>query len=229
MATTVSSTSTTAANPFAQIGTKAAAAPASSATEDRFLALLMAQMKNQDPLNPLDNAQVTSQLAQISTVNGIEKLDATLKSVLQGNQELQTMQATSLVGHQVMAAGNGLTLASGSAVGAFELPDGADTVSVTIKSESGLAVHTEQLSLPNGVAAWPSGIHSFAWDGKTDAGAAAAEGNYTFEVKATSGKASAAAQALSISLVDGVTPGSTGVSVNTSRGTIDFANIKQVM
>jgi flagellar basal-body rod modification protein FlgD len=229
MATSISSTPTAAANPFAQIGAKAAAAPASSATEDRFLALLMAQMKNQDPLNPLDNAQVTSQLAQISTVNGIEKLDATLKSVLQGNQDIEAMQATSLVGHQVMAAGNGLTLANGKAGAAFELPDGADTVTVTIKSESGLAVHSEQLELPKGVASWGAGIHSFAWDGMTDSKVAAAPGNYTFEVKATSGKAGATANPLSISLVDGVTPGSGGIGINTSRGTIDFAQIKQVM
>ena len=61
--------------------------------ENRFLTLLTTQLKNQDPLNPLDNAQLTSQLAQISTVNGIEKLNATLQKLLSGMEDSQAMEA----------------------------------------------------------------------------------------------------------------------------------------
>ena len=68
-------------NLFAPYGTKNTAKPAADDLQDRFLKLLVTQMKNQDPLNPLDNAQVTSQLAQISTVNGIEKLNATIEAM----------------------------------------------------------------------------------------------------------------------------------------------------
>jgi flagellar basal-body rod modification protein FlgD len=55
--------------------------------QDRFLKLLTTQLKNQDPLNPMDNAQMTSQLAQISTVDGIEKLNATLQKLLSSSNE----------------------------------------------------------------------------------------------------------------------------------------------
>jgi hypothetical protein len=57
------------------------------ATEDRFLKLLVAQMKNQDPLNPLDNAQVTTQLAQINTVKGIDKLNTSLQTLVDGSKQ----------------------------------------------------------------------------------------------------------------------------------------------
>jgi flagellar basal-body rod modification protein FlgD len=233
--TTVASTSA-ASNPFAAFNTPAPATSTStaSAQQDRFLTLLTAQLKNQDPLNPTDNAQLTSQLAQISTVDGIEKLNTTLGTVLSGNQDLQAMQATSLVGHDVMAQGNSMALAGGIGVGGFELPAGADTVTVTITSESGQVVHRATLAKPDAAAAWPAGVHTFEWDGQTDAGAQATAGNYTFSVDAKSNvkgvATNADSQALAVSRVDGVTRGTSGgVTLQTSGGAIDYAKIRQVM
>ncbi|MCK6390862.1 MAG: flagellar biosynthesis protein FlgD, partial [Azonexus sp.] len=80
MATTSTTSATSAADLFSAIGSRTSTTESTSATadlENRFLTLLMTQIKNQDPLNPLDNAQVTSQLAQLNTVNGIEKLNTT--------------------------------------------------------------------------------------------------------------------------------------------------------
>src|SRR4030067_3532894 len=74
-------------------GTTAAASSTVKETEDRFLALLVAQMKNQDPLNPLDNAEVTSQLAQLSTVQGIEDMNATLQALAASMGVKQMAQA----------------------------------------------------------------------------------------------------------------------------------------
>lgn len=229
MATVSSTTQTATSGTLAQAGAKAAGSIGDSVTEDRFLKLLMAQMKNQDPLNPMDNAQVTSQMAQISTVNGIEQLNTTIKAMQAGNADMQAMQATSLVGHQIYAPGNALTLADGQASGAFELPDGADKVTLVIKSESGLVIDSQDLELPSGSTTWPSGIHSFNWDGKTSSGAAATPGNYSFEVKATSGKSAATSNPLSISTVDGVNHLNGAVSASTSRGAIDISTIKRVM
>ena len=93
-----------------------ASAPASSAasdatmTSDRFLKLLVAQMKNQDPLNPMDNAQVTSQMAQINTVTGIDKLNTTVAGLSAQFMQMQAMQGASLVGHDVIVAGNKLDI-----------------------------------------------------------------------------------------------------------------------
>lgn len=84
--------------------------------ESRFLTLLTSQLKNQDPLNPMDNAETTSQLAQISTVTGIEKLNATLTKMMSSNQTSDTLQAANLVGHSVLVEGNQLALSSSMAV-----------------------------------------------------------------------------------------------------------------
>jgi len=85
------------------------AAPAKSTAEDlssNFLTLLVAQLKNQDPTNPMDNAQLTSQLAQINTVSGIEKLNTTLGSISGQINSNQSVQATALIGHGVMVEAN---------------------------------------------------------------------------------------------------------------------------
>jgi flagellar basal-body rod modification protein FlgD len=151
------------------------------ATEDRFLKLLIAQMKNQDPLNPLDNAQVTSQLAQINTVSGISQLNASMVSML---AQFQGAQAISLPGRQVLIDGNNMTLAkvgdSLSAKGGFDLSQDADRVTIDIKDDKGAIVKQIELG------AQISGPGTFTWNGQLDT-SAAPEGKYTFEVKAYSG------------------------------------------
>ena len=67
---------------------------------DRFLKLLVTQLKNQDPLNPMDNAQVTTQMAQINTVEGINKLNTTLSTMAMGFNAGQTLQAAGMVGRR---------------------------------------------------------------------------------------------------------------------------------
>ena len=232
---TVSSTSQTAAagGTLAAASSKTSAGIGDSVTEDRFLKLLMAQMKNQDPLNPLDNAQVTSQMAQISTVNGIEQLNNTIKAMQEAtrasNSELETMQATTMVGHQIITPGNAITLEGGSAPAAFELPAGATKVTVTIKSEAGQIIDAQELKLPDGVKSWAEGMHLFNWDGKASDKSDAKPGNYTFEVKAMNERVEVKAAPMSISTVDGVNRANGGYTVNTSRGAIDAATIKRVM
>ena len=222
--TTVTSTDQ-AGSSYAAFNNASAATGAASANsgQDRFLSLLVAQMKNQDPLNPLDNAQVTSQLAQISTVNGIEKLNKTLESMMTSNESLSALQSASLVGHNVLAPGNTLHLADGSAQAGFELADGADKVTITVVSAAGEVVHRANLS---GLAA---GAHTFEWDGLTDAGATAQAGNYSFTVEAKLGGAATAVQPLSVKRVDGVSRNASGLSISTSSGTVEWSQIKQVM
>ena len=219
--------SESAGNPYAALNATSTKSTgptgATDSGQDRFLTLLVAQMKNQDPLNPLDNAQVTSQLAQINTVNGIEKLNQTLNKLLDSNQSMQALQAATVVGREVLAEGNGIVLSDGAARAGFELQDGADQVMVTVSSAGGQVVHRATLS---NLAA---GIHTFEWDGKTDAGAAATAGSYSFAVTAKQGVSDAKVQALSVSRVDGVSNGGNGISVRTSGGTLDWSKIKQVM
>mgnify|MGYP000861092142 CR=1 FL=1 len=175
--------------------TKASDKGSISEAQNRFLKLLTTQLKNQDPLNPLDNAQVTSQLAQISTVSGIEKLNATLQTLLDGMSVSQTTLTANLVGHVVLVPGSGLQLASGASAGGIELAGSADEVIVNIKDANGLAVKTLSLG------AQAAGVHNFTWDGTTDDGRNAADGTYSISVKATRGGEAVSATALSFATV----------------------------
>ena len=148
-----------------------------TATSERFLKLLVAQMQNQDPLSPMDNAQVTSQMAQINTVSGIEKLNRTVEGLSGQFAQLQSVQGAALVGHDVVVPGNTLQIDDGTGEGGFELAGPADQVKVEILAPSGQVVDTLQLG------AQASGLHSFEWN----AGSATATSGLKFRVTATSG------------------------------------------
>jgi flagellar basal-body rod modification protein FlgD len=195
-----------------------------SETENRFLKLLTTQLKNQDPLNPMDNAEVTSQLAQISTVSGIEKLNSTLQVLLQDSQDSQTTQAAALVGQAVMVPGSGLTLSSSAAVGGFELATDADVVTVTISDSNGSVVRTLSLG------ALDSGLHNFAWDGTTDSGATAADGSYKIAVSATAGKDTVTTTPVNLGVVRSVITGSSGFTLDVgSLGMFTMDDVKQIL
>lgn len=199
----------------------------SSATDDaqtRFLTMLTTQLKNQDPLNPMDNAQMTSQLAQISTVDGIERLNATLSKLIDGQNQSQTYQAAALVGHGVLVPGSSMTLASGVAVAGVDLSGPADKVSVEIRDSNGLLVRNVELGSQE------AGALTFAWDGLTNAGEAAADGNYTFTVTATQGGEKVAADRLAYGLVNGVVNDANGLSVNVgTMGSFTMDDIKTII
>jgi flagellar basal-body rod modification protein FlgD len=192
--------------------------------QDRFLKLLVTQLKNQDPLNPMDNAQMTSQMAQISTVEGIDKLNATLKMILEGSNENQAMQAAALVGHGVMVPGSGLALAGGMGIGGFELDGPADRVTVTIKDASGIAVRTLDLG------AQEAGSQVFGWDGQTDAGAQAADGAYSISVSASRGEDKVVAKTLEMGVVSSVARTGQGISLNLGAlGAFRMSDVRQIL
>jgi flagellar basal-body rod modification protein FlgD len=195
-----------------------------SETENRFLKLLTTQLKNQDPLNPMDNAEVTSQLAQISTVSGIEKLNSTLQTILQGSIDSQTTQAAALVGEAVMVPGNGLVLSSGAGVGGLVLDTDADAVTVTISDSNGIVQRTLKLG------DLEAGLHNFTWDGTTDSGAKAADGNYTIKVEATAGDDKVKTTALNLGVVRSVITGATGYTLDLgSLGMYTMDDVKQIL
>lgn len=193
-------------------------------TQDRFMKLLITQMKNQDPLNPMDNAQVTSQMAQLSTVTGIEKLNASMSTMQSTYQASQTMQATSLIGHGVLVPGSSATLADGKAVLGIELPAAADKVTVTIRDGAGKAIHKIELGQQ------AAGTLPLAWDGKTDSGATAANGQYSFDVTASSAGSAIKASTLAFSQVGSVSTGASGVKLNlTNGGSATMADVREII
>lgn len=212
------------------IGSLTSSAAASGTTkstaqesEDRFLKLLVTQMKNQDPLNPLDNAQVTSQMAQLSTVSGIEKLNATLQAMSSSFTSTQSLQAASMIGRSVLAPGSTLQLQNGAAVGGFALSQSVDGAVVKIKDAAGNVLHSVNMG------AQQAGNVLFQWDGVTDSGANAANGVYTFEVNAVQGSQKVAAEGLTLGKVGSVSLDTSGITFNTDMlGSVDISKVKQI-
>jgi len=127
------------------------------AAQDRFLKLFIAQLNNQDPMNPLDNAQMTTQMAQINTVTGIQQVNQTLKSMAEQFNLAQGLQGAALVGRQVVVEGNALSTEGGSALGSLSLSKPADNVRVDILSKTGEVLGSVDLG------ARAAGMHNFSW------------------------------------------------------------------
>jgi len=192
-------------------------------TKDRFLSLLVAQMKNQDPLNPLDNAQVTSQLAQLSTVQGIENMNATLQSLAASMGANQMSQAANLIGHGVLVPGNTISPTELQGVMGIDLSRPADQVSVSILDAAGNQVRKLELGQRN------EGMNMLAWDGMTDQGTTASSGVYSFKVEATQGGQPVSQTALHLGMVNSVSQGSDGVKLNLAGNeSVSYAQIRQI-
>ncbi|MCO5400315.1 flagellar hook assembly protein FlgD [Ralstonia soli] len=182
--------------------TAAAASPGGMSSQsgadlqNTFMTLLVTQLKNQDPLNPMDNSQMTAQLAQINTVSGIQQLNTTMS-----NMALQSAasQGAALIGRTVAAPASNLTLASGAANFGISAPSGADDAVLTITNAAGVAVRTVDLG------ALPAGTSNFTWNGKDDKGNALADGQYAMSVSAKLAGKTAAASTLATTTVTGVT------------------------
>ncbi len=144
--------------------------------QNTFMQLLVAQLKNQDPLNPMDNSQLTSQLAQINTVNGISQLNTTLSSMA---TQSAASQASSLIGRTVEVPSSTLSLSSSTASFGISVPNGADDAVVTIKNSSGTTVRTVDLGQVS------AGTSNYTWNGKDDKGNTLSDGTYTISVAAT--------------------------------------------
>ena len=228
MATSVNNTTSSSSSLIASLNAASSANGTSKTTADemqtRFLNLLVTQLKNQDPLNPMDNNQMTTQLSQISTVSGIEKLNATMEKLLENYSGSQTMQAAAMIGKTVLTAGSGMTLTDKGAVAGMTLDGAADKVTVTIKNAAGSVVQTQQLG------AHPAGTFSFAWDGKSDAGVAQAAGEYTFSVTAVRGGETVKSTSLQAGTVNAVTLASDGLSLQLgSNKSVGYSDVKQIL
>lgn len=193
--------------------TAAKSSSSSSSTlqsQDQFLALLVAQLKAQDPLNPMDNAQMTSQLAQISTVQGIETLNKTVTALMGQMDAVDQLNATALIGHTVLVDGSRIELShtdEGTAVagGGITLDAAATNVKVEVRDANGALVRTIDLG------SLEAGNHVFSWDGKSDAGADLVDGQYSFKVTAANNGKSVESTALAFARVDGVLRDANGV------------------
>lgn len=189
---------------------KADSATDPAAAQDRFLKLLVAQLNNQDPMNPLDNAQMTSQIAQINTVTGIQQLNETVKGLTSQFAAQQLIQGSAMVGRQVLVEGNSLSLDSetNKASGAFDLAGSAASVKVQVLDPTGKEVGTVDMG------ALPAGRYNFAWDASEYQGDSALR----FKVLATNGQASVGSNALMIDSVSAISADNGTLYLQLSRG-----------
>ncbi len=214
------------ADVLAAMNPKAASASSAAAdAQSRFMTLLVTQMKNQDPLNPLDNAEVTSQLAQLSTVTGIDKLNETMKSMMESSANAQALQAANMIGHGVLVSGSALTLSGSKSIYGVELSGPADSVQVTINDGAGNPVRTISLGPQQ------PGTLALAWDGSLASGGVAPDGNYQVTVNAVRGGASVSANALSFGEVVSVSTNASGARLNLAGGKAPVAlgDIRQIL
>jgi flagellar basal-body rod modification protein FlgD len=186
------------------------------ASQDRFLRLFIAQLNNQDPLNPMDNAQMTTQMAQINTVTGIQQVNQTLKSLADQFSMGQALQGASLVGRQVIAQGNALAVDGSQAQGSFSLTQPADNVRVDIMSSTGELLGTVNMGPRS------AGMHNFNWPiGALDPSRVA-----SMQVHAFAGGQAVAATPLARQTVESVAPVDGALRLRTSAGmTLSFQQV----
>ncbi|WP_322104926.1 flagellar hook assembly protein FlgD [Paraburkholderia sp. J41] len=175
--------------------------------QSTFLQLLVAQLQNQDPTDPMDSSQMTSQLAQINTVSGIAQLNTSLSSLSTQLSAGQNAQAALLIGSTVLAAGSSATVSSGTAPQlGVQLGAAASDVKLTITNSAGQVVNTLDLGPQS------AGTIPVTWNGKDASGNTVADGTYTISAAATVNGSSASAQALVASQVQGVIQQSDGTA-----------------
>ena len=148
--------------------------------KNEFMNLLVAQMNNQDPLSPQDNGEFIAQLAQFSTVEGIENMNTTMDSLLSGYQSSQALQASSLVGRSVIVPTmNAMVDTEEGIKGQLALTQRSDNVSVNVYDDKGSLVSTVNMGAKD------AGMLDFKWDGKNGSGETLPAGKYKFEAQAS--------------------------------------------
>lgn len=194
--------------------------------QDEFLELMTTQLRNQDPMEPMDNGEFLAQIAQFGTVNGINELLTTVQGLSTSLQSSQALQASNIIGRQVLAEHDEAYLsATGVVQGAADLGSSAD-VAVNIYDNSGQLVNRVELGSRS------PGLVQFAWDGTTLSGARAASGRYRIEVEATRFGETESLAPMVASTVTSLTLGGIGREMQVeleNLGQVPFSQINQIL
>ncbi|MEX3808740.1 flagellar hook assembly protein FlgD [Paraburkholderia sp. BR13439] len=173
--------------------------------QNTFLQLLVAQLKNQDPTNPMDSSQMTSQLAQISTVQGISNLNTSLTSLSTQLSASQQAQSALLIGSTVLAPGNSVTVSSGKANEfGVTLANAVSDLQIVVKNSAGTIVNTLDLGKQS------AGTVPVGWTPTDAAGNTLPDGTYTITATGTINGQQATATTLTSATVQGIVQQSSG-------------------
>jgi flagellar basal-body rod modification protein FlgD len=153
--------------------------PNATLNQSDFLKLLIAQLKNQDPLSPMDSTQFTSQMAQFSSLEQLTNINTNLAGLAQVTSAINNSEAMGMIGKTVVAAGNtiGVTNGTPSPI-TFNLPSPSQTTNISVVDSSGKIVGSFQAG-PLG-----AGNQTVRWNGKDASGNAVPDGAYTYAVNA---------------------------------------------
>jgi flagellar basal-body rod modification protein FlgD len=194
-------------------------------SQDQFLTLMLAQLKNQDPMKPLEPAQFLGQLAQFSTVTGIQDMKSSVADLSQSLRSAQLISGTGMVGHSILSATSAVNFDGSTAVSASAgSPSGTTQIQVSVRDSSGALVRRFQVT-PHG------DFTDFSWDGRTDTGVPAAAGAYKLDAVGLVNGKSQSLEMLTPSRVNSVTidPQGTGLILNTSAGSVALGDVRRVM
>ena len=202
-------------------GASANASTDPAAMQDRFLKLLVAQLNNQDPMNPLDNAQMTTQMAQINTVTGIQTLNLSMQTMAEQFTTMQTLQGISMIGRSVFAEGSRMSFADDMGTGTFDLAGAATNVKVEVVTPGGVVVGTIDMG------AQEQGRREFEWDASKYSGNTS---DLRFRVTATNGEGEVKATPLMQAKVTGTGSNAGALTLTLENGdTVNYASIRGVL
>ncbi|WP_425049019.1 flagellar hook assembly protein FlgD [Pseudomonas nicosulfuronedens] len=195
--------------------------------KDSFLQLLVTQLNNQNPLDPQDNTEFVSQLAQFSSLESMQNLDTTLGTFYSSFQSSQALQASSLVGRSVIVNSSKVQVDDPSAGvnGTLVMPSGGDGVTLKIYDDSGDLVRTVDMGSQK------AGNIDFKWDGKDDSGELVGAGTYTVKATASLDGTSTALTTYLPATVNSVTLGQNGgeMSLNLAGiGAVSASSIQTI-
>ncbi len=192
--------------------------------KDDFLTLLITQLQNQDPLNPMDGTEFMTQMAQLTQVEQAYNTNTNLENILSALNNSSSLTASSLVGKTVSASGSQVALAAGgSAQISYSVPSAAEQVTVTITDSNGTTVRT----LTQGQTA--AGTSSVTWDGRDASGNQLAAGTYNVSVAGVNSAGNTVTcQPLVTGRVEGISYSGTSVTMTIGGVTVPFSNILSV-
>ena len=185
---------------------------------DQFLTLMLAQLRNQDPMKPLEPTEFIGQLAQFTTVSGIREMQDSMSSMVDSLRSSQALSGAQIVGRDVLAEGSIAKFDGARAIeGAVELPEG-------VREASGALIARVPVSPA-------TGMQSFSWSGARLDGTAAAPGAYQMELIANVGGRNQSMEVMLRSRVNSVTldANGRGLTLNTPNGSLLLSDVRQVM
>lgn len=192
---------------------------------DSFLTLMTAQLKNQDPLKPLEGTEFISQLAQFGTVSGVQEMGTSLETLAASLRSTQTLNGSTMIGRNVMVSAQSFDHTAGGTVGGqINVPSGTTSLQLRITDSTGAVVREIQLETAEGT-------QNFTWNGLNSDGTPAESDTYDIEAVATVRGETGSLEVLMSGRVSSVSidPTGTNLTLNTpTLGPVSMANVRRV-